>query len=361
MEVNILREKTLEACFASFLKVVPRSHQFLAGYQLLAWLQDDLLEPADRMAGIFILLEISKHSDNVFLSSVAELVDISPNTAEKLLMQEWLKSRDVGKLTQTDSLKLTGEARELDHIYRSKSVRPVVNLSSKDTNQVLLGRYEPEFLRPIPDFLGVTSSETEWIYPGILPEVLWDWEADQEKGLNEEAKILLQSALKTQLTPEQINKAILGLQNEPKIVYKFGLTPKKLPELIYNNPQIAIEVLLKLINSSGIQEYLSAIVNMDMSIHSLEVVSRLTTAVELPSEVIHIFITNCITSCRNIKEKYTKTRMIRLLCVFMQNLVKNKIITGGDLLIEIQHFCNEFSNIKEASNLYKTVRSMQLL
>ena len=67
MEVNILKEKTLEACFASFLKLVPRSHQFLAGYQLLAWLQDDLLEPADRMAGIFILLEISKHSDNVFL------------------------------------------------------------------------------------------------------------------------------------------------------------------------------------------------------------------------------------------------------------------------------------------------------
>ena len=232
-------------------------------------------------------------------------------------------------------------------------------------NNVMEQTIRPEYLRLVPPLHECTIDELVWLSPTLNIDhttslFAWNDLLCTSNTINFEIRQLVDKVYQGAINLQQQQKLLDELNNDPELVHHIGLIPSKLPLLVENNPLISISCLLKLISSNQITEYLQVLVNMNVSLHSIEVVNRLSTSMILPQEFLHLYISKCIKKCDETKDIYLQSRFVRLVSVFIQSLIRNKVIDIKDLFYEVQSFCINFRNIKDASALFQLLKTFDL-
>ncbi|XP_044747245.1 CCR4-NOT transcription complex subunit 11 isoform X2 [Coccinella septempunctata] len=413
LDRDYVMTRTLETLSNEVHKKFERTDFFKVGNVIILLLQQDMLpEPEQRLAAVTLLYEMyrgeplalspfapvfvhlldQKANLNVIghlpritepeKSFISQLVsDVSKDillkkTATQIINSDYtvhtpvdLSKLQLSLVEKTSELPLTSKAaisvilpgfentkKDSNSLFDKNLIKMLASGEDAPINKV----YKPEFVSLAPPLLNC-QDEPVWLNP-ITPSehsVAYDSSMCMTSKKIYDTRKLMSKAYEGALTLQHQNEIVAELANDSKLVHHIGLTPKKLPKLVENNPLIAIEVLLKLMQSKQITEYFSVLVNMEMSLHSMEVVNRLTTTVDLPTEFIHLYISNCISTCETIKDRYMQNRLVRLVCVFLQSLIRNKIINVQELIIEVQSFCIEFSRIREAAALFRLLKQLE--
>ncbi|GJP51471.1 hypothetical protein CLOM_g10638 [Closterium sp. NIES-68] len=129
--------------------------------------------------------------------------------------------------------------------------------------------------------------------------------------------------------PAQQQELLSLLSANPLLVAHCGLHPITLPPLVEHNPDVAACALTLLLALQPAFEYLEVLSQLPLTLHSLEVVSRVAKAVDLPPDFIHSYASHCMRCCKETKDKSMQNRLVRIVCIFLLSLIRDNIINVG--------------------------------
>ncbi|KAK9836446.1 hypothetical protein WJX74_000798 [Apatococcus lobatus] len=222
-----------------------------------------------------------------------------------------------------------------------------------------LGGCPAPYILPPPPLLLPLEGEVRWMQPEVPYELLWDPAVERDGGRAKQVREQLLAATREPLVPTRQRDLLTALTEDSGLAQRCCIAPVQLPSLVEHNPNVAVQVLVQLLQTDRAPIFLQTLISMDLTLHSMEVVNRLTAIPEMPPDFLHLYISHCLSSCAQAKDKGVQNRLVRLVCVFLQSLVGKHFVAIQDLLVEIQSFCIEFSRFREAATLFRQLKQLQ--
>eukprot|EP00300_Choanocystis_sp_HF-7_P030943 c39962_g1_i1.p1 GENE.c39962_g1_i1~~c39962_g1_i1.p1 ORF type:complete len:436 (+),score=61.68 c39962_g1_i1:128-1435(+) len=220
-------------------------------------------------------------------------------------------------------------------------------------------RSGPSFMRLAPPPNPCGADEAIWFEVPVEPCFVWDPSYELAVAAPDQHILALaQAAMVKTLLPAEQKELCAALAGDRHLAAQLGLAPESLPAVINSNPEVAAQFILCVALTPLAPRYLPVLLSMDISLHSLEIVDRLVRAVELPREFMQLFVAHCISACYRNEDTQNRHRLVRIVCVFLQALVRYEAAHIRNSMHEIEAFCIEFSKMREAAGLFRLLRAL---
>ena len=355
--------KTFEIIAQNFQKFYGKLEQFKVGITLWFLLKENLLNLIQRLSSFYLLYDIYKQEQvntTPFIPLLLDSLENSKINCEKKLLIDLLDFNFQNKISikefietysndeikvpdmqsywknhNTTKEKITKEINDwirpviydnngnINNLSKSPENMPLFDITSLSNEEINFNYFEPNFLTYYPNSnYPFYEDEPMWILPTLKYDFIWDFTMSPvQENLNN----LINRPLKNKsLTPEQIDYIIETIGENPNILKEINFTPDSIMKLIEKNDDLATQILFKISDYNGFEDYLSEFLTKNWSVNSMKVISKIIQRIELPDIFIKKYLQHLMDNYKNEKKKESKTRLARLTAFFISNLIEHE-------------------------------------
>lgn len=384
-----------------FQKKFNKLEQFKVGMTLWYLIKENLINLSQRLASFYLLYDMYS-SDQVqttpFIPLLLESLEQSTNNIEKKALIDLIEFKfSSSKMTIEQYINENKNIEEIKipdmtHYWRlhntnkekitkdiSDWIRPIIyehnkqpELAVNDSNtnnnnnnplnappfdfsnmspeEISYNYYEDNFLTYYPNSnYPFYEDEPIWIIPTLKYDFVWDFTMSNE--FQTVSNLLNRQMRNKPLTEEQSTYLIEVINENPNILKEINFTPENLMLLVEKNHNLSGDILLALSKGIFFEKYLEIFLQKKWTVKSLIVISKILQKCDMPEKFICSYLNHIIQNCTEESQSDSRTRLAKLISIFITNLVENDHIKVEIIPTTVEKILNDLTGAEEYTKL----------